>query len=265
MNISAMHTVFRQYAQQMGMQRVRGILPEQIDILINTSISDTINQIIKTNVSETSKGAVTDVSKVGQLNVFRSLYKTNNIDFSKFTKSTKQIAVPSWETTTSQLGLASEDGVTNFLYLVDFAISYKHGDNNTRYFPVRPIDDVYLAEVLNDYILSPKITAPIITLDGASSGKDISRFTIYIGKSDKVTPDIFRVTYIAKPVLVHKDKDDSKNVDCDLPDYMHEDIIKHAVDLYHVSLQGSIYAALGNQRTQTNNNNNSSTNNNDNN
>mgnify|MGYP006955536998 CR=1 FL=1 len=29
-----MHVMFRQYAQQMGMQNVRAILPEQIDLLI---------------------------------------------------------------------------------------------------------------------------------------------------------------------------------------------------------------------------------------
>lgn len=41
-----MHRMFRQYAQQMGMQNTRAILPEQIDLLINNSISDTINQVI---------------------------------------------------------------------------------------------------------------------------------------------------------------------------------------------------------------------------
>ena len=40
-----MHKMFRQYAQQMGMQNVRAILPEQIDLFINNSISDTINQV----------------------------------------------------------------------------------------------------------------------------------------------------------------------------------------------------------------------------
>ena len=35
MTIADMHINFRQYAQQMGMQNVRAILPEQIDILIN--------------------------------------------------------------------------------------------------------------------------------------------------------------------------------------------------------------------------------------
>ena len=50
MDISEMHKMFRQYAQQMGMQNVKAILPEQIDLLINNSISDTINQVITQNI-----------------------------------------------------------------------------------------------------------------------------------------------------------------------------------------------------------------------
>ena len=40
MNIPDMHVWFRQYAQQMGLQNVRAILPDQIDLVINTSIID---------------------------------------------------------------------------------------------------------------------------------------------------------------------------------------------------------------------------------
>ena len=31
--------------------------------------------------------------------------------------------------------------------------------------------------------------------------------------------------------------------DCDLPEYMHVDVVKHAVDLYRVALNGSMMAA----------------------
>ena len=47
MNIADMHIMFRQLAQQMGMQNVRAILPEQIDLLLNTAIIDVVNEIIK--------------------------------------------------------------------------------------------------------------------------------------------------------------------------------------------------------------------------
>ena len=54
MNTSEMHVMFRQYAQQMGMQNVRAILPEQIDLLLNTSQMDMVNQIIKENIGNTN-------------------------------------------------------------------------------------------------------------------------------------------------------------------------------------------------------------------
>ena len=44
MNTSEMHVMFRQYAQQMGMQNVRAILPEQIDLLLNTAVIDIVNK-----------------------------------------------------------------------------------------------------------------------------------------------------------------------------------------------------------------------------
>ena len=81
MNISDMHVWFRQYAQQMGMQNVRAILPEQIDILINTSITDTVNQIIRENVGITNDRVITDNSKIGQINALKHLYKVKEIKY----------------------------------------------------------------------------------------------------------------------------------------------------------------------------------------
>lgn len=78
MNIEEMHVWFRQYAQQMGMQNVRAILPEQIDLLINTSIIDVVNQTIVASVASTNDRVISDNSKLGQINSLRTLYKTIN-------------------------------------------------------------------------------------------------------------------------------------------------------------------------------------------
>lgn len=264
MNITDMHVWFRQYAQQMGMQNVRAILPEQIDILINTSISDTVNQMIKENVGVTSDRVITDNSKVGQLNTLRSLYKTIDIEFSKFTPSTRHTYTPSWEATASELGLASENNIPNYLFLVDFSINYVRGDNfYTNFFPIRLIDDIYLADVLNDFVLSPRFRSPVLTMYGnTTDNADVSKFLIYIDKgtysgneinlSNGLVPNIFRVAYLSKPAKVSYNEDNGlKNVDCDLPEYMHVDIVKHAVDLYHIALQGSLHAAQAAQQQQS--------------
>ena len=87
MDLTQMHVMFRQFAQQMGMQNVRAILPEQIDLLINTSISDSVNRIIQTNIGVTNDRVVTDNSKVGQVNSLRTLYKATNVEASNFTST----------------------------------------------------------------------------------------------------------------------------------------------------------------------------------
>ena len=52
------------------------------------------------------------------------------------------------------------------------------------------------------------------------------------------------MAYIAKPATVKYAEDiDGNNVDCDLPEYMHIDILKHAVDLYRAAISGSLLAA----------------------
>ena len=79
MDLNEMHVWFRQYAQQMGMQNVRAILPEQIDVVINTSISDTINELINTNIAVTNDRIVTDNSKIGQINGLRTLYSSKEL------------------------------------------------------------------------------------------------------------------------------------------------------------------------------------------
>ena len=82
MTAPEMHVMFRQYAQQMGMQNTRAILPEQIDLLINTSIMDSVNEIIKQNIGITNDRVITDNSKIGQINALRSLYKVSILNMS---------------------------------------------------------------------------------------------------------------------------------------------------------------------------------------
>ena len=42
MTIGEMHVMFRQLAQQMGMQTIRAILPSEIDACINVAVNDVI-------------------------------------------------------------------------------------------------------------------------------------------------------------------------------------------------------------------------------
>ena len=176
MNISEMHQYFRQYAQQMGMQNVRAILPEQIDILINTSISDTVNQIIKENIGITSDRVITDNSKLGSVNALSSLYRVEvhtvcaqdeQDRTGMFSQGDNNGHIIHLRTTVEDITSMGGSMFTvdiNYLYIVDFAINYKRDKFVTNYFPIRVIDDVYLADVLNDFVLCPRFRSPVMTI-----------------------------------------------------------------------------------------------------
>ena len=277
MTISEMHVWFRQYAQQMGMQNVRAILPEQIDLLINSSITDTINQIITQNIGVTNDRIITDNSKIGQINALRSLYKVKIVQ-----------ALPSLigsSTTISPFIKGSEThiyrmyadiknfdkdkegnvGKFDYLYLVDLAINYSDVLNPesspkvlTNYFPVRLIDDAYLADTLNDFVLRPRLRTPIAVL--YNDQLDVYIDNLIAGKlPENLNPYKLRVSYIAKPAIVAYRSDlGGTDVDCNLPEYMHVDILKHAVDLYRIAISGSLSATQqaeqNQQRENTRNN-----------
>lgn len=255
MTIAEMHVWFRQYAQQMGMQNVRAILPEQIDLLINTSITDTINQIITQNIGVTNDRVITDNSKIGQINALRSLYKVIEViadpdngdePFNKGNIDTIYNIIANFGDIDGEPGQAFD-----YLYLVDLAINYKTSTNKiTNYFPVRLIDDAFLADTLNDFILKPRVRTPIAVIYN-------NKIQLYIndivntGLPQNLTPNVLRISYIGKPAKVAYLSDvGGTNVDCDLPEYMHVDILKHAVDLYRISISGALSGAQSQQQAQ---------------
>ena len=259
MNAAEMHIWFRQYAQQMGLQNVRAILPEQIDLVINTSISDTVNQLIRENIALTNDRIITDNSKLGQINALRTLYKVNEeVDISSTGKMKPVTGYEHLGMFRATNFIDKEDNVEpiiDALYLVDLSILYFVSENKkSAFFPVRLIDDAYLADTMQDYILKPRVRTPIATLHD-------NTLDIYLGEdyakangklsSEMLTPSILRVSYLARPAKVTYLSDvGGTDVDCDLPESMHVDILKHAVDLYNISIQGGLHAAQQQQRNQ---------------
>lgn len=267
MNIQEMHVWFRQYAQQMGMQNVRAILPEQIDLLINSSITDTINQIITQNIGITNDRVITDNSKLGQINALRSLYNVILVNANPVSNTREQnVANPFVRGEETQIFTIKAD-ISNFdtnfkyLYLVDLSINYKTKENSsivggnlnsviTNYFPVRLIDDAYLADTINDFVLKPRLRTPVAVVYNNKLDIYIDDTTL-LGLPNNLNPYKLRVSYIAKPAVVAYKQDlGGTNVDCDLPEYMHVDILKHAVDLYRISISGSLSAAQQQAQTQ---------------
>lgn len=260
-----MHQMFRQYTQHMGMQNVRAILPEQIDLIINNSISDTINQVITQNIGITNDRVISDASKLNQVNALRSLYKVWKGSIADVTIKGKektsyiisfQLPLNNFKTTGSYTDDGNSSTAISFLYMVDLSINYKKSDFVTNVFPVRIIDDQFVADVVNDFVLAPTMRSPVASIHD-------NLVELYIDKADAkpedrqpftfkgVSINELRLSYIAKPAVVRFAEDGyGTNVNCDLPEYMHVDIVKHAVELYQLAKSGSLAAAQQAQQNQ---------------
>ena len=247
-----MHVWFRQYAQQMGMQNVRAILPEQIDNLINTATLDTVDEVINKNVGTTNDRIITDNAKIANVNALRTLYKVKTITIRDIDTLEVYKNTP-YTFTSSELEETP-------LYYVDFAIRY--GDRvfdganandieYTRWFPIRVVDDSYLADILNDWVLAPRLRTPAMVVYADDNVGD-SKFELYVGENEETSIKAIaaskylgqiRCSYIKKPRQVAYLSDvGGTNVDSDLPVQLQIPMLKHAVDLYRVSINGSLYA-----------------------
>ena len=277
MDIADMHINFRQYAQQMGMQNVRAILPEQIDILINQSIMDTVNQLIRENIGITNDRVVTDNSKIGQINAFRTLYDVKEVNIAIASPATA--AAPFTYNTADRLqGLIKHTHIDasvgnnadavfgKYMFLVDISINYTAltGSDSitTAWYPVRIIDSAYLADTLNDFVLKNRFRSPIaciykddtieLYIDKFAAGAT-PKVEVKSGTSTvQLTPNKLRIDLVKYPAVVKfvEDISEGTSVDCDLPESMHGDIVKHAVDLYRVAVNGSLQASQEAEQAQ---------------
>ena len=122
----------------------------------------------------------------------------------------------------------------------------------TRWFPIRIIDDAYLADILNDWVLAPRMRTPAMVVYASDISNVDSQFELYVGENNesgvsaiaatKYIAEI-RCSYIKTPNKVAYLSDvGGTNVDSDLPEQLQIPMLKHAVDLYRVSVNGSLYS-----------------------
>lgn len=81
MNIQEMHSAFRTIGQQVGLQLVRGILPESIDVFINNVIQEKVQQELLTTTKTVAQETLdTQAATLGGTNILRTLYHSDRID-----------------------------------------------------------------------------------------------------------------------------------------------------------------------------------------
>lgn len=214
-----MHEMFRTVGQQVGMQDVRAILPESIDIFINIAIIEKARSIVMENTKTAFPNRVSIQNNfVSPINALRTLYRRKEITITDITKDVK---------------LSQLDNV--FLY-TSFAIRY---DNNDSEYKCRFIDGDKLEETLNDVLNGASWDYPICSM---FNGENNSEYLKVFINSNSHTPNAIIIKYIANPAVVKFSKTAAECVNCDLPDYLHSEIVELAVSKFFKSVTATSQA-----------------------
>ena len=226
MDIKEMHELFRLLGQQMGIERVRGILPHSIDGYINAEIIEMVNGLLRVNTQETLVRAnrykiLPQEAMLTPVNSLSTLYKEENLSIQKEEDSNEFVT------------FKSEDKI---LYLYDFVINY---EDDKRYRHCRFIEPNKVEETLDDYLNRASRRYPIITVVSVDEKNDEYKFEVYCGKNLHISN--FKLRYIKAPNTVKFEVDENNNltenaVNCDLPIHLHKDIVELAVQKYFNSV-----------------------------
>ena len=226
-----MHVTFRELAQQMGMQTVRAILTEDIDICLRAAIIEKAQTVITENVGPLpyNDKIARQNAVISPINALRTLYKKGTVTENDITGEGTE--VNPFKITISNEGVMLYTG---------FKVSY----NGNTIYDCRIIEAEDLGQTLRDFCSRAAKDAPIITVFGNEGAIDCD---IYVGRKEITKPQLIQYLYIAEPAKVCYDEDDeSKRVDCDLPPYLHMEIVQRAVTIY--------LASIGAVRSNNNNN-----------
>lgn len=208
-----MHILFRTLGQAMGLQLVRAILPESIDTYLNDAIVDTVRKVVLSNSTMQFQDKVTiQNDAISPINAIRTLYKRSEIDLSSEDKLPIHLRTVN---------------LTNVMYFCSFAVSYGDG----RYVKCRFVEPDKVEDTNADYCNRASVAYPIVTMF------DDNGIVIEIQNgTDNKIPKVLLIRYIENPAIVHLDDDENLCIDCNLPDYLHHEIVETAVQKYFSSV-----------------------------
>lgn len=209
-----MHVLFRQLGQQMGMQTVRNILPEEIDVCLNIAIDATIKRIIEENLAFGSNDIIVRAnSKVGQINAIRTLYGRKNINTINLDADYNRYKF--------------DIDCNDIMYITGVEIKY---EKYKRFYECRICDLDTINNVLSDYCSRPTYDYPVCTFETEDNNMKVKVYTS--SKTQGKMPVEGAIKIISKPAVVSLED----NVDCNLPDFIHTDVVKLAVDTFNNSV-----------------------------
>lgn len=209
-----MHVMFRQLAQQMGMQTIRAILPSEIDACINVAINDVIKKLIAENLGSAGNEQVTIYNaRVGQINGLSTLSKRLNL-----TAPIKSLPRNCFDTYIP---------LDTVMYITAVEVGYE--ETNVMY-DARVTYAELLGRTLEDYCNTPTYKSPVVVLLGQAGRVDVEVYTSSTGNG--LIPTKVNAVIISKPAVVMYSDIEGDEVNCDMPDYMHIDIVKAAAEIY---------------------------------
>ena len=214
MTIGEMHVMFRQLAQQMGMQTIRAILPSEIDACINIAINDVIKKLIAENLGSIGNEQVTIYNaRVGQINGLSTLSK--RLSLTAPIKSNQRNCYTTYVP------------LDTVMYITAVEIGY---EETNKFYDARVTQAELLGRTLEDYCNAPTYKSPVVVFLGQVDRVDIEVYSSSTG--DGLIPTKANAVIISKPSIVMYSDVDGDGVDCDMPDYMHIDIVKSAAEIY---------------------------------
>lgn len=275
MHIQEMHTAFRVLGQQQGMQLVRGVLPESIDIYINNIINSMVREEIQQHAKTVLQDNVnTQPTALSPTNVLRTLYRNkeiymagdvvgglnNEFPYRKakyYDKTTgyTEIYMPVKGNSSSYdegevidvmmyLGFS-----TTFIGLIEDDGTYKLTEPYNKRTGIRLIGGDVLETTFRDYCNAAEKDSPVASLltDSLTTNEGLAKEYIQLyTNTPNLVPDKINIKYIAAPAQVKYDIDVTKCQSCDLPEYLHYEIVRRAVALF--------FATIGSSNSQQNKN-----------
>lgn len=216
MTIEEMHVMFREVAQQMGLQTVRAIFSENIDICLNNAIIAKTRNLLAENIGNIPTNKAKQIG-VSPLNSLRTLYKEGIINADNINGEGTEINPFTFNIDTTEIML-----ITSFKLYYD-----------TKLYECRIIENEELSDTLRDFCNRASKTYPIVTAFGTENEINIQ---LYNG-NDKTKPKQIKYSYIKLPnTVVYDEEYGDNNINCDLPIYLHNDIVNDAVKYYLSSI-----------------------------
>jgi hypothetical protein len=212
MTISEMHSMFRTIGQMKGMQNIRGILPEEIDDYLNAAIIGFCREVLASGSATQYPDKVSQRdNQIVPYNALRTLYD----------ETPKQVGRT---LINEHYTLNLTKAGTEYLAIIGADVNYSA---NGRRYQCRIVEPTKIGYLLNDYCNRPTKTEPFCVIDSDVSQK--AEFHIY---TDKNVPYQCFVHTINMPKVVSE----ANKVDCDLPAYVHQEIVERAVQKFFTSV-----------------------------